>query len=189
MSDDRQEVLDRALRGDAAARGVLFERFRPYVRRLVQVSRQGLSPARADDSDLIQDALFAANKAFDRFRGTTTAEFAGWLREVTIRVVGHVTRFHQGAGKRASGREAMLNPDGLAIPDGSSPDARAMRHEEHARIAEALERLPEDMRQLLLSRTVEGLSYREIAARTDRTEAALRIHYVRALRKLREFLT
>lgn len=190
MSDERQAILGRALAGDETARGELFERFRPYVRRLVQVSRHGLPPARAGDSDLIQDALLAATRAFGNFRGSDIAEFAGWLREVTIRVVGHAARFHQRAGKRAAGREAGgIDLDGLALPDGSSPDARAMRHELHARIAEALEQLPEDMRSLLLGRTVDGRSYRDLAVQTGRTEAALRVHYVRALRKLREHLS
>jgi RNA polymerase sigma factor (sigma-70 family) len=78
--------------------------------------------------------------------------------------------------------------DALAISDGSSPEMKAMGHELHARLAAALEQLPDDMRELLQTRVIDGLDYREIARRTGRTEGALRVHYVRALRKLRELL-
>lgn len=190
MAEDRQVVLDRALNGDQAARGELFDQFRPYVRKLVQVTRHGLPSARAGDSDLIQDAMLVASKAFERFRGRSVAEFAGWLREVTIRTVGHAARFHRDTGKRAAGREvAVENLEALAISDGSSPEIKAMGHELHARIAAALERLPDDMRELLVGRILDGKPYAELALRMGRTEAALRVHYVRALRRLKDDLT
>ncbi len=189
MADERQALLERARGGEAAAWGELLESFRPYVRRLVQATRAGVPDARAGDSDLIQDAMLIATRAFERFRGASVAELAGWLREVTIRTVGHAARFHRSARRRDAGREvAVADLDELALSDGSSPDAKAMGHELHARLAAALEKLPDAMRELLHGRVIDGLDYKELARRTGRTEGALRVHYVRALRKLREAL-
>jgi RNA polymerase sigma-70 factor (ECF subfamily) len=53
-------------------------------------------------------------------------------------------------------------------------------------MAEALARLPDDMQQVLLGRHMDGLSYAELAGRLGRTEAAVRVLYTRALRRLRD---
>jgi RNA polymerase sigma-70 factor (ECF subfamily) len=78
--------------------------------------------------------------------------------------------------------------DDLAeLPDsGSSPSAVASRHEEAARMAEALAQLPEEMQQVLLARHVDDLPHVAIANQLGRTEGATRMLYLRALRRLRE---
>src|SRR5439155_19487128 len=125
-------LLDRARGGDAAALGELMQSFRPYVRVLVRAARRERTLGKQDDSDLIQDALLLAHRAFDRFRGTTVAEFAGWLRQLAIRTVGHAARA-AAADKRTALREAGdVDLDALAVPDGSSPDAAVLRHEQAA---------------------------------------------------------
>ncbi|HLW65439.1 MAG TPA: sigma-70 family RNA polymerase sigma factor [Gemmataceae bacterium] len=187
--DDRQAQLDCARRGDSAALGDLLQAYRPYVRVIARAARQGCAPARLDDSDLIQDTLLLAHRAFGRFRGATIAEFAGWLRQLTLRTVGHALRAHLGTGKRDAGIEQPLgDADVLAVPDGSSPDGRAVQHERAAKIAVAIEELPDEMRQVILGRLLEGLPYVELAARLNKSEGALRVSYTRALRRLRELL-
>jgi RNA polymerase sigma-70 factor (ECF subfamily) len=165
-----------------------MQSFRPYVRVLVQAARRGRGLERQDDSDLIQDALLLAHRAFERFRGTTVAEFAGWLRQLAIRTVGHAARAAR-ADKRTALREADApDLDALPLPDGSAPDGAALLHERSAQIAAALEQLPDDMRNVVLGRFLDGLSYDELARRLQRTPGALRVLYLRALRKLREIL-
>jgi RNA polymerase sigma-70 factor, ECF subfamily len=187
--DDRQAQLDRARRGDSAALGDLLQAYRPYIRVIARATRQGCAPARLDDSDLIQDTLLLAHRAFGRFRGTTVAEFAGWLRQLTLRTVGHAVRAHLGTGKRdAAVEQPLADFDALPVPDGSSPDGRAVRHERAARVAAAIEQLPEEMRQVVLGRLLEIQPYSELAARMNKSEGALRVTYTRALRRLREIL-
>jgi RNA polymerase sigma-70 factor, ECF subfamily len=187
--EDRQAQLDRARGGDSAALGELFQAYRPYIRVIARAAREGCAPARLDDSDLIQDTLLLAHRAFGRFRGTTVAEFAGWLRQLTLRTVGHTVRAHLGTGKRDAALEQPLADfDALAVPDGSSPDGRAAQHERAAKIAAAIEQLPEEMQQVVLGRLLDGLPYSALAARLDKSEGALRVVYTRALRRLREIL-
>jgi RNA polymerase sigma-70 factor (ECF subfamily) len=188
-SDDRQAQLERARRGDSAALGRLLDAYRPYIRVIARAARQGFAPARLDDSDLIQDTLLLASRGFAQFRGVTVAEFAGWLRQLTLRTVGHAARAHLGTGKRAAGREEpLVEPDALPLPDGSSPDGSAARHERAARLASALEQLPEEMRQVVLGRMLEGLPYEALATRLKKSDGAVRVIYTRALRRLRELL-
>lgn len=189
VGNAQQQLLDDARRGDMVALGGLLDQFRPYVRVLVHAAWRRMAPARQDDSDLIQDTMLVVLDAFARFRGATVAEFAGWLRTLTLRTVAHAVRSHVVAGKRGIRREeALLDLDQAPMAEGQGPSDEAQRHEQAAHVAAALERLPGDMQQVLRARMFDGASYAELAARMQRTEGALRVLYTRALRRMSDEL-
>ena len=166
---DPQSLLDRARAGDVDALGALLEQFRPYTRMVAR------GAGRPDDADLVQDAFLVAHRAFPRFRGESVAQFVAWLRTLT---------------RRTANARVVVGARELAVADlDQFPDAAdAADHTAAARIAGALDRLPADMRDLLLGRFFDGLSYAELAGRLGRSEGALRVLHTRALRKLREVL-
>ena len=53
-------------------------------------------------------------------------------------------------------------------------------------IAEVLESLPEDYRAVILLRNLKGLSQAEVAVELNRTESAVRMLWLRALKQLRQ---
>jgi RNA polymerase sigma-70 factor (ECF subfamily) len=55
-------------------------------------------------------------------------------------------------------------------------------------LAAALARLPDDYREVVILRNLEGLSHEEVARRMDRSAGAVRMLWVRALTRLREEL-
>jgi RNA polymerase sigma-70 factor (ECF subfamily) len=184
---DRLNALQRARQGDGQALGELLESFRPYVRVIVHGLRDRRVQARLDDSDLIQDALLEAHRSFADFRGTTVAELTVWLRQIVLRSAGHTLRNHLATGKRDPDREQGADAWRDRLADaGSSPSAVAIRQEQALRMAEALAQLPDDMQQVLLLRHVDGLTHAAIGQQLERTETAVRMVYLRALRRLRE---
>src|SRR5207249_989818 len=114
------------------------------------------------------DALAEAHRAFPAFQGSTVAEFTAWLRAIALRSAGRALREHLAAGKRDAGREKGL-ADAAGLADaGSSPSQTAARHEESARLAAALARLPEEMQQVLLGRHMDGLPHAALADKLGR---------------------
>ncbi len=73
---------------------------------------------------------------------------------------------------------------GLVSP-GTSPSQHASRREQAVLVADALTRLPEHYRQVLVLRHLDELSCAEIARRMERTEDSVRSLWARALAKLR----
>jgi RNA polymerase sigma-70 factor (ECF subfamily) len=184
---ERLEALEGARRGDAQALGKLLDSFRPYVRMIVRGRQDPRLRARLGDSDLVQDALLEAHRSFATFRGSTVAELAAWLRQIAVRTAGRTVRGFAGTAKRDLDRERPGDAlDGLAVSPAESPSDQAIRHEEAASLAEALSLLPEDMQQVLLGRHLDGLSHAELAPALGRSESAVRMLYLRALRRLRE---
>jgi RNA polymerase sigma-70 factor (ECF subfamily) len=184
---ERQTALERARQGDDAALGQLLESFRPYVRVIVRALRDGQVPSRLDDSDLIQEAMLEANRAFAKFRGLTVAELAVWLRRIVVRSAGRTLKVQLTTGKRDPGREQPIESFAEVLANsGTSPSELLIRQERAERITAVLAQLPEDMQSVLLYRHVDGLPHAEIAERLGRSEGAVRVLYVRALERFRE---
>lgn len=184
---DRQLALEQARQGDSRALGLLLESFRPYVRVIVQGVGEGRLRARVETSDLIQDTMLEAHRSFGQFRGVTVAELAVWLRQIALRSAGHSVRTMLGTGKRDPAREeAVADLDALTADSGSSPSAQAIRQEQATQMTAVLAQLPLDMQQVLLGRHVDGLPHAAIAQQLGRSEAAVRVLYIRALDRLRE---
>ena len=76
---------------------------------------------------------------------------------------------------------------GLAA-EGPSPSQLASEREAAVRLADALARLPDDYRDVLLLRIFEELPAEEVAQRMNRSAGAVRMLQMRALQALREVM-
>lgn len=184
--DARQAALKKARDGDASALGELLSAFRPYVQCIIQSACRGVNSPQFDDSDLAQDTILLAQRAFPQFRGETVAEFTVWLQRAARTAVARAFRRYGKAGKRDASREEIVEDIAAIAADRRSPSSSAAQHEYAALMAAAVDRLPADMREVVLGRYLDGLSYAQLAERNGRSEGALRILYTRALRKLRQ---
>jgi RNA polymerase sigma-70 factor (ECF subfamily) len=148
--------------------------------------------ARFDDSDLVQEALLRAHQNLAGFKGTTEAELVQWLEQILSHVVVDAVR-RERAQKRDYALEQSLQHaldessarlDRYLQADQSSPSQKAARHEELLRLADALDQLPDDERDVVIQRHMLGASVAEISARLDRTEKAVASLLYRAQRRL-----
>jgi RNA polymerase sigma-70 factor (ECF subfamily) len=193
------ELLRQARAGDGDALQRLLERYRPLVVLLVRSRCVGPLRRRLDGSDLVQETWLRAAQHIRDFQGEHEAEWRAWLMRIAEREVIRQARHHLGAQKRAVGREQPL----AAAPNSSvhgqsrldqwlqihsSPSAAVMRQERSAELAQALDRLPADYREVLILRHLENLSFADVAERMERTAGAVRVLWTRALKKLRQVL-
>jgi RNA polymerase sigma-70 factor (ECF subfamily) len=188
MSENTQVLLAEAKQGNRQSLGQLLQLLRPYVRVLARAAHGGRLDGRADDSDLIQEAHFEVVRSFDRFEGIVVPEFLAWLRQVVANTVHKSIRASIGTKKRNPGILVTVQDEDAEASSRDQPERRAEVREESARVALAMERLPDDMRQVLVMRLVDGRSHAEVAGELGRTDAAVRMLFVRAVRRLQEIL-
>lgn len=188
-----EELLERARTGQDTALEQLVKHYRAYLSLLARLKVDRQLQARVDDSDLVQEACLSAYRDFGDFRGTTEVEFAAWLRQIMAHVVANHIRDHQRQRRdvRLERRlHQMLNQSSqmleraLADPN-SSPSHNAVRRERAVLLADALSQLPEDYREVLVSRELEGKSLEEVAEQMGRTTNAVQKLWARALIQLR----
>jgi RNA polymerase sigma-70 factor (ECF subfamily) len=188
-------LLERIAAGEAAAFADLCDHHRDDLTAFVAARFDPRLRARADPSDVVQEAQLEAYRRLDDFLGRRPMAFHVWLRKTAYERLLMLRRRHLGAGRRAVGREEALpeaSSMGLAqrlAGRGSAPDAPLVRAERVEQVRRALAGLSEDDREILLMRTYENRPYAEIAALLDLTPATARQRHGRALLRLTRLLS
>jgi RNA polymerase sigma-70 factor (ECF subfamily) len=190
-STETHRLLLRARAGDRAAFDRLFALHRPYLHKVVALRLDQRLRARLDPSDVVQDAQLEAFRRLPDFFERRPMAFRLWLRKTAEERLHMLRRFHLDAGKRAARREVPLPESSsveLARPllaAGPTPVQQAIDRERARRIQEAVARLSETDREILLLRNLEALSNVEVAEVLDVDPATASRRYGRALLRLR----
>ncbi len=174
------ELLGQALQGDREAVGRLLEAQRATLRRLADRQLKGRIAARVDASDIVQQTFLEAFRSFPLFAGRDARALAAWLQGILDHKIAGAIRDHTLLQKRSVGRERSMDDsgDGGAPLKGvldaglSSPSQKVMRGEDAARLSQALTALPDDQREAVRLRHLEGWALADIARRLGRTPAA-----------------
>ncbi len=129
------------------------------------------APEWADTQDIIQEAYIRMWKSIDQLR--SPAAFKAWLGQIVTNLYYDELRRRVRNQDVVSLDEPVESEDGTkkverAIADTTTqPDKTFQRMELVKALGDALEKIPQQFRQSVLLREVDGLSYEEIAAITN----------------------
>jgi RNA polymerase sigma-70 factor (ECF subfamily) len=194
---DPEQLLGLARAGQDQALGQLLELYRNYLGLLARLEIGRRLQGKVDDSDLVQDTFLQAHGHFAQFRGTTEAELVSWLRQILADVVGKLVRRFYGTQRRDVRLErdlaAEIDQSSRALGTGlaarqSSPSQQAARREQAVLLADALQRLPEAYREVIILVHLEGLGFPEVARRLGRSVDSVKNLWARAVARLRRSL-
>jgi RNA polymerase sigma-70 factor (ECF subfamily) len=168
--------------------------YRPYLRLLARLSLPPVLRGKLDPSDVVQQTMLEAVRALEG--GPCPEALPAWLRTILARQIGRAVRGFA-ADCRDLGRERSLETaleessrclgDWLAAPD-SPPGHRAERDERAARLARALDALPEGQGTAIILHYWQGLTVAAVAGELGKTPAAVAGLLQRGLRQLRVLL-
>jgi RNA polymerase sigma-70 factor (ECF subfamily) len=193
-SEETAHLLQQVRQGDCGAVDRLFARHRHYLRQFIQLRLDPKLRPRVDPSDLVQEAHLEAVRRLSDYLNQPGMPFRLWLRQIAHDRLLKARRFHLGTARRSLGREVPM-PEGSGgqlaerlFAAGSSPSQRLRRRELEQRLQEAFAQLPEADREIVLLRTIEGLSYQEVGYLLAIEPAAARKRHGRALVRLHKIL-
>jgi RNA polymerase sigma-70 factor (ECF subfamily) len=184
-----EELLRLARAGQGEALGRLLEEYRPYLLHIANAGLPDLLQAKLGGSDVVQETIVEALTCFANFHGQSLPELRGWLGTILKRRISNAADHYQGTAKRQAGREVPLASlgDSVNVEAGQPSPSSPLRYEEEVeQVRQALDRLPELYRQVLVWRQWEDLPFAEIARRLDRTVDAARMLWWRALERFHE---
>lgn len=137
--------------------------------------------------DAVQEAFLKAYTALGRFEGRS--RFSTWLHRLVVNQCIDMRR-KEHPERRVDVEDADALERLAAGSDDApeTPEPAALRGELREQLAEAIGELPDDARQTLLLREVDGLSYAEISRSLGVPKGTVmsRLHYAR--RRVRERL-
>lgn len=107
--------------------------------------------------DVAQEAMLRALRYFHAFRGE---EARPWLMRI-VRNTWHDIRAKKGM------HDESLDAVEDSPADGPDPEQSALGSDRRRQVAAALAALPADLREILVLREIEDMSYKEIAATLD----------------------
>ena len=172
------------------------DKYRSYLLLLARMQLDARPQMKVEASDVVQHTLIEAHARRAQFTGDE-AGFAAWLRKALANNIRDALR-HVRRQKRDVGRERSLEAAvehssamlaGCIAAPQSSPSMKAVRNEDLLRLSDALLELPEAQREAVVLHHLQGWSLNEVAARLERTDAAVAGLLHRGLRRLRELLT
>lgn len=134
-----------------------------------------------DAEDVTERTFLSALKGIHTFRDEG-ASFRAWLFRIAHNNAANALR----ARRRRSTEPLDDSPEPAAAA--SDPAGLVAQADELRRVRRALATLPEERRQVILLRFVDGLSSREIGAVLGRSQGAARVLLHRALRDLAQRL-
>lgn len=172
-------LLARAQAGDRRALEALWSEHRRWVAVVLLAHK----PASVDLEDLLQDVAMTLVARVADVRDP--ACFKGWLRMVALNAA-------RAAGRSVSARSQLrlhrVDTDGVVVNESAccEVDRGSGHDDEAARVLGLVERLPAEYREPLLLRSLNELTYRQIARLLELPETTIETRIARARRMLRE---
>ena len=186
-ADDEQAFVAALQAGDEAAYARLVHELGG---RMMAVARRFM---RSDDEaeDVVQEAFVQAYKNIGRFEGGS--KLSTWLHRITVNAA--LMRLRKASRRKERAIEDLLpsyEDDGHRQDVGPAWEERgedvAVREETRARVREAIDKLPDSYRTVLLLRDIEQLDTATTAEQLGLSVNATKTRLHRARQALRELL-
>lgn len=162
--DSDAQLVERTLAGDTRAFELLVIKYQRRIQRLIA--------RMVRDTDLVEDiaqeTFIRAYRALHQFRGE--AQFYTWLYRIAVNTAKKTLLdlkndplVTEAALRPAGDDDETFHPGNEPIEE-ETPETLLAAREIAVAVQAALEELPEDLRQAVTLREIEGLSYEDIAA-------------------------
>ncbi|PUA82700.1 sigma-70 family RNA polymerase sigma factor [Nocardioides currus] len=170
-------LVELARGGDKEAFGQLYDHYQPSVYRFLYYRTRSASLA----EDLTSDTFFRALRSMNNFRWQGR-DFGAWL----MTIARNLTTDHFKAGRT----RLELTTEDMSLHDDvtEGPESAVLAELTNEVLLEALTELPQEQRECLIMRFLQGMSIAETAAALDRSDGAVKQLQLRGVRNLAKLL-
>lgn len=197
QSEEFLDLLNRARDGQNDAIGRLLQWYLSYLTILATTQLDRRLRRRINPSDLVQETMLAAHRDFRDFRGNSQNELLAWLRQILIHTLHRAFAKHVKAGKRDIRREVSIDQISNRLEESAcnlaamlpgqddSPSGPMQARESAVELADQLNKLRPQYRDVIVYRVIQGLTFDEIGEQMDRSGGAVRMLWLRALEQFK----
>ncbi len=178
------ELVRQARRGNVSAFGDLVQRHQDYIYNAVF----HLVSDEQDAEDLAQEVFLRAYDGLESFRGE--ARFTTWVYGIMLNTVRSFWRRTRRRAVVSLDRE--LNPEEGPRPElpaeADGPQTQTMRREKVRMVRAAIAELEDDLREIIVMRDIQGLTYEELADAIGVPDGTVKSRLHRARGRLKDIL-
>ncbi len=167
-------LVQKASKGDAGAFGQLYDHYVDLVYRHIYYRVYSTH----DAEDLTQQVFMKAWKALGKYRKKSA--FGAWLMTISRNLL--IDHY-----RSRKDRDSIDEQFDMESGD-PGPEELAEVSADRQRLAIAIGRLPDEQRQVVIMKFIDGYEYSEIAGMLGKKEGAIRVIQHRALKKLHQLL-
>ena len=171
-------IVERALTGDAEAFGEIVRR---WERRIFALT-YGMLGREEDARDATQETFLAAFRNLRGFRGE--AKVSSWLHRIAVNQCISRQRRSKVRSESALDDEQEKHASSFATPLSHSPAHVAEGRQETLAVRRAINSLPIELRQVVVMKEFEELTFREIADALDLPLSTVKSRLYTALKQL-----
>ena len=137
-----------------------------------------------EGEDVVQDAALRALKYFGGFRGSDAVDGRAWFLAI-VRNTARTSWQHRRGDHADIGFDEDQHSDAIA---GEDPAVQFEGQETRERLRAAVAELPDEFREVIVLREIQGLSYQEISAVIEAPVGTVMSRLSRARHRLRRLL-
>jgi RNA polymerase sigma-70 factor (ECF subfamily) len=171
-------IVERALTGDAEAFGEIVRR---WERRIFALA-YGMLGREEEARDATQETFMAAFRNLRNFRGE--AKVSSWLHRIAVNQCISRQRRAKVRGESALDDEEEKNAATFTAPLSYSPARVVETKQETDAVRRAINSLPVELRQVVVMKEFEDLTFREIADALDLPLSTVKSRLYTALKQL-----
>ncbi|HWR44921.1 RNA polymerase sigma factor [Sporomusa sp.] len=180
MPENENLMIAKARDGDRVALNALVSSHWPSIYRLA-LAKTG-NPE--DAQEIAQDTFLRALAALPRYK-ETNATFKTYLSRITLNLI---TDYYRKRG-RAPQVVDITEYNEPIIDTNSRPEEAAVSAERREEVVRLLALLPDEQRQVIELRIIQGLAVADVARIMGKSGAAIKMLQQRALKKLKDLFT
>lgn len=174
--NDLSQLITKAKGGDKDAFGQIYNLF---ARRIFRYCQFNLTGQRSEEAqDLCQETFLKAYKSISSFSERKGGSFQAYLFRIARNLIIDSSRK----------KKDIPLKEYLSIEAEGDLDEQIDKKQENQKLKEAINKLPEIERQIVILRYFEELTTAEVARVIGKREGALRVRSHRVLKKLKDLM-
>jgi len=174
-----EQIVERALAGDVDAFGEIVRR---WERRIFALAF-GILGREEDARDAAQETFIAAFRNLSGFRGD--AKVSSWLHRIAVNQCITRQRRARTRAENSLETETEMGGEKFAAPAHASPARQAEGRERSEAVRRAVTALPPELREVIVMKEFEDLTFQEIADTLDVPLSTVKSRLYTALKQLR----
>jgi RNA polymerase sigma-70 factor (ECF subfamily) len=195
LSYKTQQLVILAKDGDRCALDQLCGVYGERIRRIIRLRMGKELRSKLESMDLVNEALMCAVRDLKEFTYQNEGDFLRWLAQIAEnRILDNLDKLH--AGKRDIRKESPLDiktskgTNGrnrvLQLAISTTPSVILSKKEQLDKLESAIDKLRPEHKQVILLAKIEGLSYKEVADRLNKSTDMVGYLLSRAMMALAE---